>query len=285
MLFGVVLVVVGSIIHAVWNLLVKRSGTSGVAFVWLYSMLVTPALLCYLVLRVAQGDGDRVASHWWAGVVSALLHTTYALVLQRSYAKADLGVVYPVARAGAPVLVAFGSIPLVQARPQPALWLGVALAAVGVWLLLASRATSGRVAVTGAAAGSATAATIAGYTLWDGYAITRLDVDVVSYLTVGSLAQLLVLSLAVVPKRDQLPQVARTYWRAALPVAVLVPLSYGLVLAAMQQLDVQGVAALRSTSIIAASVLGWWLLAEPRTPRRVAGAAITTLGVAIAAFG
>lgn len=281
---GTSLVVAGSVAHAVWNLLVKRSGAAGTPFVWLYSALVTPALVVLLLVRAQVGD-RLVTSSWWAAVVSAGLHTLYALVLQRSCASADLGVVYPVARAGAPVLVALASIPLLQARPPPALWLGIALICLGVPLLVGSRAGSPHAGLTGAMAGGATAVTIAAYTLWDGYAVTRLHVDVVSYLTVGSLAQLAVLTLVVAPQRGRLTAVARCSWRLALPVAVLVPTSYGLVLAALQHVDVQVVAAARSTSILAASLLASWVLHERLTPRRAAGAAVLAAGVAVAALG
>lgn len=101
---------------------------------------------------------------------------------------------------------------------------------------------------------------------------------------VSSLAQLLVLTLVVAPHPDRVVAVARSHWQQAMPVAVLVPLSYGLVLIALQHADVQVVAAARSTSILAAAVLGWWLLGEPRTPRRAAGAAVLTAGVAVAAL-
>lgn len=284
MLIGLGLVVVGSVAHALWNVLVKRSGATGAPFVWLYSALVTPVLLVALLLR-ASSSGGLEFSHWWAGIVSAGLHTAYALVLQRSYASGDLAVVYTVARAGAPILVTLGAVPLVHAQPRPALWLGLAVIAGGITLLLGDRSDSPGAALRAAASGLVTAVTIAGYTLWDGYAVSRLHVDVVSYLTVGSAAQFLVLSLAVARRRGQVAAEARTHWRTALPIAVLVPLSYGLVLAALHHLDVQIVAAARSTSIVAATVLGWWLLGEPRTGRRVAGALVTSVGVALAALG
>jgi len=283
-LLGLSLVVVGSVVHAVWNLLVKQAGTSGTAFVWLYSAVLTPALVALLLVRAGAGGG-WATHHGWAGVVSAGLHTLYAVLLQRSYAGAALGVVYPVTRAGAPVLVALASVPLLHARTTPALWTGIALICAGIALLVGDRAGSRRADVSGVLAGSATAVAVAGYTLWDGYAVSRLHVDVLAYLTVGSVAQLAVLTLAVAPDLSRVAGVARSSWGQALPVAVLVPVSYGLVLLALQRVDVQVVAATRSTGILAASVLGWWLLAEPRTPRRLVGAGVLTAGVAVAALG
>lgn len=281
MLLGLGLVLLSSVTHAVWNLLVKRSGLTGTPFVWLYSAVLTPVLLLLLLGRVQVAGG--IGPYWAAALVSAGLHTLYAVVLQQSYARADLGVVYPVARAGAPVLVALVSVPLLQTRSTPALWVGIALICLGVPLLAGSRGA--QVGAAGAVFGVATAAAIAGYTLWDGYAVTHLSVDVLTYLTLGSLAQFAVLTVAVVPERGRLTAVARSHWPLAVAVAALVPLSYGLVLVALQHVDVQVVAATRSAGIVAAAVLGWWLLDEPTSPRRVTGALVLVVGVVVAAFG
>ena len=280
---GLGLVLLGSMAHAVWNLLIKRSGVAGTAFVWLYSALATPVLLGLLLIRASAGAG-LATSYWWAAIISAALHTAYALVLQGSYARAELGVVYPVARAGAPVLVALASITLLHQSTAPTLWLGIALIGIGVPLLVGTSAGSASDRLTGVLAGSATATAIAAYTLWDGYAVTRLHVDVLSYLTIGSLTQFAVLTLAVIPARSRVAAVARTSWRLAFPIALLVPLSYGLVLAALHHVDVPVAAAARSSSILASSILGWCFLGESRSPRRVAGAAILTLGVTAVAL-
>ena len=284
MLLGTVLVLLGSLAHAGWNVLVKRASVTGTSFVWLYSALITPVLAVMLASR-ALSEGSTAFSDAWAAVVSAGLHTAYALVLQRSYAVGDLGVVYPVARAGAPILVALAAVPMFGGATGPALWIGIALIGIGVPLLVGRRAQSRRAGLTGAVAGGATALTIAAYTLWDGYAVARLNVDVMSYLALTSLVQFAVLTVVVAVKPGRPGDVVRSHWRLALPVALLVPTSYGLVLAALEHADVQVVAAMRSASILAAAVLGWWLLGEPRSPRRMVGAVVLTAGVAAAALG
>lgn len=284
MILGLGLVLAGSIAHALWNVLAKQAGTSETTFVWLYSAIATPALALLLVLHACATDAPVMTS-WWAAVVSALLHTIYALVLQRSYAAADLGVVYPVARAGAPVLVALAGVVALGTETSPALWAGIALICVGVPLLTGARPSSLKAGTAGAVGGAATAATIAGYTLWDGYAILHLGVDVLAYLAIGSVVQFVLLSIAVAPRLRSIGGVARSYWRLALPIAVLVPTSYGLVLLAQEHLSVQVVAAARSASILAAAVLGWWLLGERRTQRGVSGVAILSVGIAAVALG
>jgi len=223
-LLGTVLVLLGSLAHAGWNVLVKRAGVTGTSFVWLYSALITPVLAVLLASR-ALSEGSTAFSDGWAAVVSAGLHTAYALVLQRSYAVGDLGVVYPVARAGAPILVALAAVPLLGGGTRPALWVGIALIGIGVPVLVGSRAASRRAGLTGVVAGGATALTIAAYTLWDGYAVTRLHVDVMSYLALRSLVQLAVLTVVVAVRPGRPVDVVaptgglRSPWRCSCPSA------------------------------------------------------------------
>ena len=100
--YSLALVSAGSALHALWNVLVKRSGTSDVAFVWVYSAIAAPLWLAVLTVEATWGG---LGPAWWAALVSTALHTAYAAVLQRAYSSADLSVVYPVSRGLAPVLV------------------------------------------------------------------------------------------------------------------------------------------------------------------------------------
>ena len=110
----VLLVTVSAALHAWWNFLVKRTGTGDVAVVWLFSVLGVPVTLAVTVYGAASG---RLGPAWWAALVSMTLHTTYSVVLQRAYARADLSIVYPVSRGAAPLLVLVLSLPVVG-RPS-----------------------------------------------------------------------------------------------------------------------------------------------------------------------
>ncbi len=145
----------------------------------------------------------------------------------------------------------------------------------GVALLLGSRSSSTTAGLRVTAAGGLTAVTIAAYTLWDGYTVRIPRVDVVAYLAIGSAAQLLVLSLGVAPGvLSFLPW--RAYWRSTLPVAVLVPTQLRARSRRSALPQVQTVAALRSTSIIAAPPADG-CSTNAVTPERIAGAIITRL--------
>jgi hypothetical protein len=108
--------------HAAWNLLLKRSGLGGPAFVWLCGLLTLPISIVLL----ARGSLTTV---WWAGLVSTALHTTYAVTLQKAYALGQFSTIYPVSRGTAPALVAIASLGGAH------VYGGAALVLVGVLLM------------------------------------------------------------------------------------------------------------------------------------------------------
>ena len=216
--YSLALVSAGSALHALWNVLVKRSGTSDVAFVWVYSAITAPLWL--VVLTVVASSGG-LGPAWWAALVSTALHTAYAAVLQRAYSAADLSVVYPVSRGLAPVLVTVMAAPwnggtsVMQVAALAAVLAGVVLASGATWRNL----TRAR----GLWVGSAVASCTAAYTLWDAFAVAELHVAVVPYMALSSLAQFVLLTIVLGRRRRELPAALAAGWTRALPIAVLVP--------------------------------------------------------------
>lgn len=273
---ALLLLSLSALLHAWWNYLVKRSGTADVLFVWLYSALMAPVAL---VLLLVVGPGPA----WWAALVSTTLHTGYALALQRAYAVADLTVVYPVSRGAAPVLVLALSAPVIGA-PSPAELAGIALVVAGLFVMsgpLRPGSGGGRAVVAGLVVAGFTTA----YTLWDAFAVSRLDVELLPYLAVSALAQAALMSVVALPQRARIPAVVRTHGRTALAVTVLVPAAYGLVLVALTLASPAVVAAGRALNVVFATLLGLWLLREPRTPRTVGGTAVIVAGALALAAG
>lgn len=236
--------------HATWNLLLKRHGGGGPAFVWLCGLLTLPISLVLLT---------RGSAAWWAGLISMVLHTTYAVSLQRAYGAGAFSTVYSVSRGSAPALVAIASLGGLQ------VYAGAALVLVGV--LLMERPRSGSGVVPGFAVAMCTAA----YTLWDGFAVSSLHVDLLTYLAVANVAQ--VVALSPMARRDVLRQ-----WRQAAPIAVLMPASYGLVLVALSLASVGTVAIGRSLNVVVGALLGAVVLRERP---RLGGLVVIVTGVVL----
>lgn len=240
--------------HAAWNLLLKRSGLGGPAFVWLCGLLTLPVSIVLLV----RGSLTTV---WWAGLVSMALHTTYAVTLQKAYTLGEFSTIYPVSRGTAPALVTVAAMP-----PHPQVYVGAAVVLVGVLILDPPHSQRRSVAL-----GLAVAGCTAAYTLWDAFAVDSLHVDVLSYLAVANVAQIVLLSTIVRDFRG-----AVRPWRAALPIAVLMPASYGLVLLALSFASVGTVAVGRTLNVVLGALLGAVVLRERP---RIAGLVVVVAGV------
>lgn len=262
---------VAALCHAGWNLLMKRSGEQGPQFVWLCAVIAAPASVGLLVWAGVQGE---LARSWPAGVVSMVLHTVYSVVLQWAYKNGDFNVVYSVSRGTTPVIVTLAAIPWIG-RPSPQAWCGVAAVLIGVMVM--DRVASSR----GSVPGLAVAACSAAYTLWDGYAIASLGASVLPYLAVTNVGQLLVLSLVLGPRR----RLDLKAWRRALPIAVLTPASYGLVLVAMSLSPVSTVAVGRTLNVAVGNLLGVVVLRERLTLVTLAGLAAVLGGVLLVSMG
>jgi len=96
-------VLTGAVVHAAWNLLLagaKDSEAAGAVALASGAVIFTP---------VALATWDIGAAAWPYIVVSAVLELAYFVLLGRAYARAELSLVYPIARGSAPVLVLLAS--------------------------------------------------------------------------------------------------------------------------------------------------------------------------------
>src|SRR5919112_1364638 len=131
---ALLLVLTASFFHATWNLLAKRVGEGGAAFVWLagsFSVIVyTPLAALVLVFQRPHLGLAEYAFMFGSG----LLHLGYFLLLQRGYAVGDLSVVYPLARGTGPLLATAAAIAVFGERPSLLALCGVVFIVVGVFL-------------------------------------------------------------------------------------------------------------------------------------------------------
>ena len=126
------------------------------------------------------------------------------------------------------------------------------------------------------------AASTAGYTVWDKYAIQSLD----TFLYFAGYTVLLGLwfsvALARAP-RAEVREALRLHSASILLSAFSSPASYLLVLVALRDGASTQVLAVRQLSIPVGVLLGWRLLRESMTPPRVIGSSMITAGCMLAA--
>lgn len=270
---AVAIVLVAAFLHALWNLLLARSPdtAAGIAVATLAASAIA------LPIALARWRVEPAA--WpWIGV-SATLELVYYILLARAYRVADLSLVYPVARGLAPVLVLVGTVLLLHEPASPLSFVGIAMVAAGVVLVRGMRApASPRDVVLALVLGSV----IAGYTLVDQQGVRHADPISYLVLVVGLPALAWAGWLAATDGTRRLRR-ALTPGMVAGGVAALA--AYGLVLVALGIAPAPGVAALRETSIVMATVMAAVVLRERVEGSRWAGSVVLVAGIALVVTG
>lgn len=133
-LSALALVVLAGLIHASWNIAAKKAGGDSrfAFFTSMTMMLVWAPVGLWAAWGVVPGWGWR---EWAFIVVSAVLHVLYYVILLRGYRKADLTVVYPLARGSGPLLSSLVAIVLLGEQISALGLVGIAGVVVGVLLI------------------------------------------------------------------------------------------------------------------------------------------------------
>lgn len=286
------LVLLAGLIHASWNIAAKKAG--GDARFAAFTGLVL--LVAWAPLGIWFGIAELPRwgwAEWLLLCASALLHTIYYIVLLRGYRKADLTVVYPLARGSGPLLSSLAAVVLLGEQISALGLAGIAGVVGGVFLVAggpglwrASHDPAQRQRVRkGMVYGLLSGAFIASYTVVDGYAVKILLMSPILVDYMGCLLRMLVLAPALL--RD--PAAARVLWQRqwkyAVFVGVVSPVSYVLVLYAMQTAPLSHVAPAREVSMLFAALIGGHLLGEGDRVLRLIGAACIAAGVMALALG
>jgi drug/metabolite transporter (DMT)-like permease len=274
------LVLVSACIHASWNLLSKRVKASGPAFVWLFSFLNTLIYLPLVVglIVVQRPQLTLVAVLFLAG--SSVMQLAYFMLLQRGYQVGDLSIVYPLARGSGPAFSTFAAILLLGERPTPLAVVGAMLIIGGVFMLSGGTQLFRKRDVSPSVVyGLLTGITIAGYTLWDKYAVSALLIPPLLLDYTTAVGRTLFLSPAAYQHRDRVRFYWSNYRKEALGIAILSPLAYILVLTALQIAPVSYVAPVREVSTLIAVLMGVYLLKEGHLRQRLSAATVIVLGV------
>ncbi len=286
------LVVLAGLIHASWNIAAKKAGgdVRFAAFSGLVTMLFWAPLGLWLGVQQVPHWGW---TEWLLVAASAVFHCFYFIVLLRGYRKADLTVVYPMARGSGPLLSSLVAIVFLGESLSAFGAVGIAGVVGGVFLIAGGpgllRATHDpqqrRRIHKGMAYGLLTGVFIASYTVVDGYAVKFALMSPILVDYMGNLARLALLAPAVLRDRPAARALWNRQWKYAVFVGVISPVSYVLVLYAMQTAPLSHVAPAREVSMLFAALIGGQLLGEGDRLLRILGAAFIAAGVMALALG
>lgn len=286
------LILLAGLIHALWNIAAKKAGGDArFAF-------FTSALMALLWVPLGWWLGRSAvplwgAQEWTVVAVSGLLHVLYYVILLRGYRRADLTVVYPLARGSGPLLSSLVAIAWLGERPGWVAGLGIAGVVGGVFLIAggpalwrSAQAPAQQVRLrAGLRYGLLTGAFIAAYTVVDGYAVKWLLLSPILVDYMGNFVRLALLAPVVLRDLPTARSLWHGQWRAALLVAACSPVAYVLVLYAMRAAPLSLVAPAREVSMLFAALIGGHLLGEGARLARLGGALLIAAGVAALALG
>lgn len=282
---AIALVLCAALLHALWNLGAKKAGGNH-HFVLACSLGVS-LLWAPLALWVGWTQFPQwTSTAWLAALASAILHLLYFNALLAGYRASDLNVVYPVARGSGPALSAAAAVLLLGEHLGLAGALGlmgvvggIVLIAAGPGLWRQGDPAAAQRRKLGLAWGAATGATIAAYTVVDGYAVKVLMLSPLLLDWVCNVLRVPFMLPKVLRDRRGFMPALRQQWPYALMVAVMSPLAYILVLYAMQIAPLSRVAPARELSMLVAALLGGQLLNEGERHWRLLGAGCIAAGV------
>ncbi len=286
------LVILAGLIHASWNIAAKKAGGDARFAGFTGGML----MLFWAPLGIWLGIDEIPLwgrTEWLLVAVSALLHTLYYITLLRGYRKADLTVVYPLARGSGPLLSSLLAITFLGEHLSALGGLGI-LGVVGGVFLIAGGPSLWRARQDAAQRqrlhkgmlyGLLTGVFIASYTVVDGYAVKFVLMSPILLDYIGNLMRLVLLAPAVLRDRAESVRLWRLQWKYAVFVGIISPVSYVLVLYAMKVARLSHVAPAREVSMLFAALLGGQLLGEGDRLQRLLGAALIAAGVMALALG
>ena len=168
---ALMLALAAAFLHAVWNLLLARADDVQAAT----AVVLGVSAVAVAPVAALTWDVEREVIPWSLG--SAAFELAYFALLAYAYERAELSLVYPVARGVAPVLVLLVGITAASAGEA----LGVVLVAVGILLVRRVQHPDRR----GVSLGAALAVCIAGYTLLDDRGIEHANAIAYLELVVG----------------------------------------------------------------------------------------------------
>ena len=286
------LVIFAGLIHASWNIAAKKAG--GDARFACFTALV----LAMFWAPVGLWLGWQQVQLWglleWGFVaLSGVLHVVYYVVLLRGYRKADLTVVYPLARGSGPLLSSLVAIVFLGEQISALGGLGILGVVGGVFLVAGgpglfrqAQDPDKRLRIRkGLVYGLLTGVFIASYTVVDGYAVKVLLLSPVLVDYFGNFVRIAFLLPAMLRDRPAMVALWARQWKYALLVGIISPISYVLVLYAMQVAPMSHVAPAREVSMLFAALLGGHLLGEGDRTARLLGAVCIAAGVMALALG
>ena len=307
-LTALALVLAAGLLHASWNLILKRSTERVLVAAW--AMLLGAVVFIPTLVPAWPPP----AGVWPFVGASAVVYVAYYGCLARAYGDGDFSLVYPIARGTAPAMLALWAVLFLGERPSQGGVLGITTILCGLivlggaplWSRLAG-ATAGakndvrpgtdspiaapaghrwrqlRTHARGSGSAFMVAFFISVYSTLDGAAV-RQWLPLPYLVLVFGLSGLAFVGMLATRDGKRTFRVLRTHVRPIAMIAVMTLVAYALVLRAFQIAPISYAGAAREVGIVFGALAGWLLLGERFGRIRTVGALLVFAGIGLLAL-
>src|SRR5580704_9045137 len=267
------LVILSAIAHASWNAMMKSAGDRLLTMIMIRSVGLVIGLAALPFV-----DWPDAAGWKWLAATS-LVQFAYYTLLVRTYGVGDMSVVYPLSRGLAPVLTTIAAFLVIGEALSTGQIAAVVMISIGI-MALSFGAGASRAAV---GVALATGVSVATYSFFAGLGVRSAGSVLGFQACLEIVTGFGMLGYGVVARRADLLGYARRYGAVGLFAGVVSVVGFLAYLVAARSLPLGPVSALRETSVIFGAVLGTIVLKEGFGPRRIAAAALVTVGIVLLA--
>jgi len=272
----IAIILSAAMLHAVWNAIVKTAAdrTTTLGLVALGHVL--PGAVMVSILPLPSPEAFIYIA------LSTFVHFGYFYLLGRAYQHGDLSVVYPIARGIVPALVSLWAMLLLGEVLPLMVWAGIGLIVTGIVLSNWKALRSG-VGKSALVLSLGTGLCISIYSVVDGIGV-RLSGNILSYWAWGAFLHLFIAGFAGWRRRQTLAQLPYKIWIVGISGGMVSMTAYGLILYAKNFAPLGVVSALRETSVIFATLIGFVILKEGNWKRRLGAAVLMVIGITMIAL-
>jgi drug/metabolite transporter (DMT)-like permease len=279
-LFAIGLLLVAAVLHATWNLLLKRAGEKYIA-VWWSSIIGPLAFLPAIFIA-----GFPSSAIWHILLISALFEIAYYIVLAEAYKDSDFSLVYPMGRGAAPALIAVWAALFLHERFTPGGLIGIIVIVGGLLIIGGSNIfqAQSRPHLRGILLALLLALLISIYSILDGIAVKQtaaLPYVIVLFFCVPIFTSPLILRQY---GWNRLKNELSAHPWALAAIGVLTIGAYSLALWAYSISPLGYAGSIREVSVVMAAYAGWQFLGEKFGGLRMLGAAIIFAGIMVIAL-
>ena len=275
MLLAAGLALLAAVLHASWNIVVKKTSDRFLALWGQFVFAGSLALIGLLGWTIIDGLPNI---SWWWSIISGCGHLPYVMLLAKAYDKNDFSLTYPIARGAGALSASILGLVFLGDDLSALSMVGIAIVIFGLWVLVLGQPINNIFPALGVAA------TIGIYSVVDAYGARNSD-PVAFALSVFVSGATTITIWALLTRAKELKTFLAAQWKPALFGGTMSIIGYSLVVYAFTLAPVGYVATMRESSVVIAALAGWKYLKEDDHKRRLTSATVVVVGLVVLVAG